>query len=133
MGPEWKEFKYPIKQDDSTEIIFTPTITPESPVTRIYIDDLYMTGKPVTQGIGTALSKVTATFFPNPASDYITIGVSSAVYHTVELFDITGKKVFSAEVNGQGITVDLRNYSKGIYFATCRGNNFVSTGKFIKN
>lgn len=133
MSFDWKEFKYPIKADDSTEIIFTPTITAESAVTRIYMDDLYMTGKPVIQGIEKTEAKVVISFYPNPAADYITISVNDKNYHTVELYDITGKKLFAAEVNGEGITVDLRKYPSGIYFVTCRGNSFVTTGKFIKN
>ncbi|MCX6267341.1 MAG: T9SS type A sorting domain-containing protein [Bacteroidetes bacterium] len=133
MSAEWKEFKYAIKEADSTEIIFTPTITAESLVTRIYMDDLYMTGKPVIQGIGNTPSKLAISFYPNPATDYLTINLNDPAYHTVEICDITGKKIFSAGVNGHGITMDLRNYPQGIYFVTCRSNNLISTGKFIKN
>jgi hypothetical protein len=133
MGPDWKEFKYAIKENDSTEIIFTPTITAESTTTRIFMDDLYMTGKPVPQGVVEPGAKGLISFYPNPASEYITISVNDPAYHSVELFDVTGKKIFSAEVNGHGITVDLRTYTRGIYFVTCRSNNLVSTGKIIKN
>ena len=133
MSPDWKEFKYPIKTDDSTEIIFTPTITPESAVTRIYMDDLYMTGKPVTDGIEKIASKGLVSFYPNPATDYVIININDPAYHSVDVFDIDGKKVFSAGVNGRGITIDLRNYPRGIYFVNCSGNNIAITGKFIKN
>jgi hypothetical protein len=51
----------------------------------------------------------------------------------VEILDVTGKKVFSADVSGKGLTVDLRNFPGGIYFVTCRSNSLVCTGKFIKN
>ncbi|MFZ4521284.1 MAG: T9SS type A sorting domain-containing protein [Bacteroidales bacterium] len=133
LGPDWKEFKYAIKTDDSTEIIFTPTITPESLVTRIFLDDIYLTGKPVIGGISKTESAVKISFFPNPATDYVTVNVNDPAYHTVELFDVTGNRIFNASVNGQGITIDLRSYPPGVYFVTCRSNGHVSTGKFIKN
>ncbi len=133
MGPDWKEFKYPIKTDDSTEIIFTPTITPESLVTRIFMDDLSLTGKPVIGGITKVTGKANMSFYPNPATDYITVSINDPAFHSVDLYDITGKRVFSAEVSGEGINIDLRVYPRGIYFVTCRNNECVTTGKFIKN
>ena len=133
LGPDWKEFKYAIKQDDSTEIIFTPTITPESAVTRIYMDDLYMTGKPVVGGIDHMAATGKISVSPNPASDYLTVSFNDPEYHSVELFNIAGKKIFSAGVNGSGITIDLRSYPAGIYLVSCRSNNLVSTGKFVKD
>ena len=133
LGPDWKEFKYAIKTDDSTEIIFTPTITTESLVTRIFMDDIYLTGKPVIGGVEKITEGMKISFFPNPARDYITISVNNPAYHTVELFDVTGKKLFTAEVSGQGISLDLKNYPCGVYFVTCRSNSSVTTGKFIKN
>jgi hypothetical protein len=133
MSSSWTEFKYAIKENDSTEIIFTPTITAESTTTRIFMDDLYMTGKPVTPGFGDIETKARISISPNPAKDYITISTQDHERHFVDIHDVTGKRIFSAEVIGSGITVDLRSYPRGIYFVTCRGTNVVNTVKFIRN
>jgi hypothetical protein len=132
MGPDWKEFRYPIKEDDSTEIIFTPTITVESPTCRIYMDDLFMTGKPVVQGIENHSLKMNLSVHPNPATDYVVISVNDVDDHSVEVMDLTGKTVFSAMVSGRGITIDLRSFPCGIYFVSCKSEGYVNVGKFVK-
>jgi hypothetical protein len=91
-----------------------------------------MTGKPVIQGVEMISSAAELSILPNPASDYIIININDQDYYSVEIHDVTGKKIFSANVEGKGITIDLRGYPGGMYFVSCKSKNQVSSGKFIK-
>jgi hypothetical protein len=96
------------------------------------MDDLFMTGKPVVQGIENHSLKMNLSVHPNPATDYVVISVNDVDDHSVEVMDLTGKTVFSAMVSGRGITIDLRSFPCGIYFVSCKSEGYVNVGKFVK-
>lgn len=67
----------------------------------------------------TALNEFTANsimIYPNPTKGKIFLESEINEQHTVSLYDITGKKVFSNTVNQNGLIVDLSDYGlKGLY------------------
>ncbi len=65
--------------------------------------------------------------YPNPATSNVTI---KGVNGTVELYSISGKKVYSNVVNGT-LLVDVENLSNGVYFIKVTENNVISTYKLI--
>ena len=68
---------------------------------------------------------------PNPAKDYLNfslpMGITSTSY---EVFDNTGKKIDANLL--ENTTIEVSNYSSGIYFLQLKTDNGVLTSKFIK-
>jgi len=53
---------------------------------------------------------------PNPTSNLVTITNSSAEkISTVAIYDLTGKKIFTLNNAPDSISIDVSNFSKGIY------------------
>ncbi len=131
MSPNWQQFTYPIKENDSTEIIFTPTLTSEG-LTRIWIDDLSMKGKKVPSAVPQLTSSQNITLFPNPVSTFLNVRLNASVFTSFDIYNVTGSSVYSSEVNQNLLTIDMRNWKAGVYFVTFSGAAAVSTMKIIK-
>lgn len=60
--------------------------------------------------------------YPNPANDVVHIDIRSAQPSTLEIFDMTGKKVAHRAVSAREgeIAVNVRNLQPGLYFYTVR-------------
>jgi endonuclease I len=78
--------------------------------------------------------------FPNPSSENVSLYFSSTKTEnlTVEIFDISGKKVFTKNVNSvagiqQTETINTVNFGKGIYTISLKGNTTLKTEKLILN
>jgi hypothetical protein len=72
------------------------------------------------------------TLFPNPASGSVTVRVdaANAVIENVEIIDITGKTVATAEAHGLSEKrIDINALSKGIYLVRTTTNQGVSLNK----
>ncbi len=73
--------------------------------------------------------------YPNPMTNNsnITFEVSAPGMVTVELFDISGKKVIAAQNNLQAgtQTFNVSGLNSGIYTVSIKSDNFVYTGKMI--
>lgn len=81
------------------------------------------------------LEKTNATLFPNPANDYIAIQINSITQEdiTANLFDITGRLLFSTKIY-QGSTIayfDTRTLYSGEYFVQLISNSNVVTKKVV--
>lgn len=77
-------------------------------------------------------TKSTINLYPNPAKDYLhfslPMGITSTSY---EVFDITGKKIDANLL--ENTTINVSNYTSGIYFLHLKTDRGVFTCKFIKN
>ncbi|WP_338377474.1 chondroitinase-B domain-containing protein [uncultured Flavobacterium sp.] len=60
------------------------------------------------------LTDDTLNLYPNPASNQIHIE-SKTPLNAIEIFDYTGKKVYSSIVNSSITTIDVAAFSKGLY------------------
>ncbi len=70
--------------------------------------------------------------YPNPVSSSFTVNFSnSANTAVIELYNATGNKLMSKEI-GSGESVDIDNYTSGIYFYTLTVNGKTQNGKLLK-
>lgn len=84
-----------------------------------------------TLGLNDFNKEISINLFPNPAKNYLNfslpMGITSTSY---EVFDITGKKIDANLL--ENTTIEVSNYSSGIYFLHLKTDNGVLTSKFIK-
>ncbi len=73
--------------------------------------------------------------FPNPFNDLINIRLGNVIPEKIEITDITGKKIFVKTdfMSASETTIDLTNYSNGIYLVKIIADGKYSTKKIIKN
>ena len=65
-------------------------------------------------GIKETNNELTASIYPNPANNMITI-VSDGKPMLVSLYDITGREIISTQMSGSRNTLDISKVSKGLY------------------
>ena len=72
------------------------------------------------------------TIYPNPANNFVAIQNSEFAIQNLEILDITGKIVKTINnVNEKSITIDISNFSKGVYFVRVKTNNNSKMKKLI--
>lgn len=70
---------------------------------------------------------------PNPAQNNIHVYWNSGSNHAqIEIFDLTGKLMLSAAMNGASATVDLSQLSAGVYMLRITDGNTSSTAKIVR-
>ncbi len=71
---------------------------------------------------------------PNPASDYVTLFFknNNGDNKTVQIFDLTGKKIMERYVKGSKKTLNISNLSKGIYMVKVKTGNNIVTKRLMK-
>ncbi len=70
-----------------------------------------------------AVEDITDNYFnvyPNPANEHITIQTSADDNEVIQLFDITGKMIYSTTVDNHQAHFDVGNLSAGIYLIKCK-------------
>ena len=68
--------------------------------------------------------------YPNPSSNMVTVNSKTDLLTSISVFDINGKQILDINtINSETKTLDISNFSNGIYFMTI--NNQV-TKKLIK-
>lgn len=68
--------------------------------------------------------------YPNPSDGIINVS-SKSQNNTIEVFDITGKKVYSTQANSLLSTIDLSSYGKGVFVIKISDGKTVTTKKVI--
>lgn len=70
--------------------------------------------------------------FPNPASSELTVFAANEAATNVSIFDVTGKKVAAAAVNGVWTKIDVTEFNKGLYIyrVEAADGKALQTGKF---
>ena len=82
----------------------------------LWVDDIYFTAKINTDitNINGDVAGVNA--FPNPATDRINIAIeASEVGSQIQLFDMSGREVYSGILSSTTATIDTRNLEAGVY------------------
>lgn len=85
-------------------------------------------------GIGESLAKTGIVVYPNPGNGMFTVAVDDAASpeHTIEIYNITGKKIYSLSFSSEKVEIDLSQQAKGIYFYRLNNSNKDQlTGKII--
>ncbi|MGB0789632.1 MAG: PQQ-dependent sugar dehydrogenase, partial [Marinirhabdus sp.] len=84
----------------------------------LYIADYSGTISKITDtSLGTPqIDVATISFHPNPASNVITFSIENDTLQKIEIYDVKGAEVFSAEMNAEQTTaIDISNIPTGIY------------------
>lgn len=68
--------------------------------------------------------------FPNPAADKLTIKCTQKA--TIEVLNIKGQFIKTINIDGTDMTVDLTNFSRGVYIIKAKTDKGVIIKKFIK-
>ncbi len=73
--------------------------------------------------------------YPDPTSTLLTIDLKtiSNVMKSIEVYDLTGKKMFEAQSQDDKIILNVEDYPVGFYFIRLKTNTLNYTGKFCKN
>ncbi len=110
-------------ETDSGELIFEGGDFGESESTSFrIIDNLSSTGFDFSSSLS---------IYPNPASTFVHIEINSSEEFNVELFDMSGRKLYQTQMNGD-ISIDLNAYATGIYFMKIGDGANSITKKILK-
>lgn len=71
--------------------------------------------------------------FPNPTNNVWNFASKNNTIETVTIADISGKTIFSNNVNALDFAVNAASFSNGIYFATVTSGKNTATYKLVKN
>ncbi|WP_296636146.1 DUF3836 domain-containing protein [Polaribacter sp.] len=80
-----------------------------------------------------SINKDTNVVFPNPTSKFLKVNLSDSILNPfIEIFDITGKKVFSKKIQ-TGDNIDVSSLAPAIYVYKIKdGSTIKKSGKIIK-
>lgn len=70
--------------------------------------------------------------YPNPVSNELNINSNNAEILCVEVFNATGKSIYSDRLNSVGTTISTSNWESGVYFVNIRTNNGIANLKVVK-
>lgn len=90
----------------------------------------------VTEIKSLKFSKIDITAYPNPASDFITIETFDDMLQNtiIELTDMQGRIFLEENYTERKKTINLLNFSEGIYFINVKSNGrIIKSFKIIKN
>lgn len=83
-----------------------------------------------TSGIIDAKANVLM-YFPNPATDYITLQNLPNGQNDISIFDSSGRLVFQKSINEKSSSVDLSGISQGVYLLRMINRNSTMSGTII--
>ena len=67
--------------------------------------------------------------YPNPGTE--TVNISGVEGSKVQVMDINGRVVYSAESGTEVLQLSVSEWSKGIYIISCQRDNKIETGKLV--
>jgi hypothetical protein len=74
----------------------------------------------------------TLKIYPTPSTGQIHISRNSSEPVLMQITDVTGRVVLSENTASADITIDIRNFARGVYYVQMTGHNSAVTGKIIK-
>lgn len=70
--------------------------------------------------------------YPNPTSNNVTVELLTNEISTLEVYDFSGKFLFTQMLNDKTNTINIENLTSGIYFFKVNSSEGTSTNKIIK-
>lgn len=70
--------------------------------------------------------------YPNPTTGMLELEVPESGQYLIEVSSLTGKLIYSENMQGRKSTLDLSAFPEGIYFVTVRNDRYIETRKVIK-
>ena len=119
------------------------TMAPRIAVQRIYSSPQYPTYlslpvfDPLATNVENEVAQKTASdvlVFPNPTNNFVNIYAPLVSEYTVNVYDLTGKRVHQIMMNSDNIQVDMRELDRGIYIVELidQKSNYRSQKKITK-
>lgn len=72
--------------------------------------------------------------YPNPSDGIVNVQIGEALLgSTLQLIDISGRSLFSSELNSEETALNLDNFSAGVYFVTVQNRGAIYSEKLILN
>ena len=131
---QWEEIVFDFSEKTGTwnVIAFMPDF--EDPLTltediMVYFDDIRLMPNPISNTSEIAINK-NVQVYPNPATEFVTIKHDKTI-HSVEIFDLAGKVVFSENFNNTELKIDLNSIKKGLYLMQITTENQIISHKLI--
>ncbi|WP_158211797.1 T9SS type A sorting domain-containing protein [Polaribacter tangerinus] len=78
------------------------------------------------------VSKLSVTTYPNPTTDYWNIAAHESQIHTISIYNVLGKKVYTSSKSKDNIKIDATSFSKGVYLAVLKSDKGTTSLKLIK-
>ena len=72
-------------------------------------------------------------FYPNPCRNFLHIESPSESNKSIEILDITGKKIIELKNISNAVTIDFTGIPRGVYMIRIFNDQFVTIQKIIKN
>jgi hypothetical protein len=67
--------------------------------------------------------------YPNPATE--TVSITGVVESMVQVLDINGRVIFSGKSTEDKLSINVSEWSKGIYIIVSKRDNKIETGKLV--
>ena len=121
--------KAPIYTVSNSTVVAPPIISSASTASNATIASDYLTPVGLTENTETITDLVV---FPNPTSNFITLKTANISANTVDVFDITGKKISTHSFTNGQASFNTSTLVSGIYIYTIKSNTnqTLSSGKF---
>lgn len=74
---------------------------------------------------------VNLNIYPNPSTDVINVSYPTSI-ENIEMFDLTGRKIFSKSVSEKEIQLNISHLNSGIYILNIKTDEGIGSKKFIK-
>lgn len=99
------------------------------------IDDLSVTPKSSgPTGINNTFSgKNIIHPYPNPVTDFLNFDNSGIKADLIEIYNITGERMLIKVINPGSVSINISDFSKGLYIIKLKCPGEIYSGKFIKN
>jgi len=95
----------------------------------VYVDNVYFSNETFSND---AFEKASIALYPNPTQGMLQLSSSDEISN-YEIYNITGQRILSGNVNASHFQINTANLQSGIYLLKTDVNGQISTQKFIKN
>lgn len=84
-----------------------------------------------TLGFDTDEIQSKTSVYPNPFEDLILVESTQKI-KSIQIFDLNGREIFASNYDADSVSLNLKSFSSGLYFAKIKTNQGTETRKLIK-
>ena len=102
--------------------------------TKLMVDNFRFIYKTNTGIYEEYISSKLVKCYPNPTTEYINIELESDIQNSLlELYDVSGNRIYTQELNSLNTIIDVKSYSNGAYSYRVIKDHKIYSGHFIVN
>lgn len=98
----------------------------------VSIDDINISKIGIVSGIESLQTKDIVSVFPNPTDGIVNI-IDFEINSSIEVFNIIGDKIYTGILSKGNNSIDLSNFSNGVYFIKLNTGGQIVTNKIVLN